>query len=311
MNAKWNAPRTEEGLQKMLAALADARAAGDEATAGYALLELAFLVKWVRSDNDEDPFARSHTLAKEALAIFRKTGDTRGQISAILLAVPFEPPSQRDRMLADAQRLAEESGDQGDLARVIAARARQTAFADAQLARKLQREALDIFRTLNHLSGMANCLFSLAIIGEDADVKRMSGLEAARLYRELGESGEAARAVILALGNCPEPADLVQLESEAQRALAEAQTDGDRGLEGQCYGYLAEIAEANGDMDRGATYLRWKRDLAESDGLTPMERWREEIAMTKTIVALAKKSGNLETLDAMKAELKRLKAAKL
>ncbi|RYG42512.1 hypothetical protein EON79_18725, partial [bacterium] len=65
-DARWNVPETEEGLQTLLARLEESRRAGDEAAVGRGLLALAWLVKWVRSDNDEPPFVRAGTLAQEA-----------------------------------------------------------------------------------------------------------------------------------------------------------------------------------------------------------------------------------------------------
>lgn len=308
--AIWDVPRTEEGLQRLLTLLSEARAARDEATEGRILLALAFIVKWVRSDNDESPFERSHTLALQALEIFRRLGDASGQISALLSAAPFEPRDSSAAMLAQAQQLAAESGNDFEIARVLSARARQMGLVDRAQAKLLTKEALAIFRALGNAGGAAGCLFSLSIADGTPAENREYALEAAKLYREAGNRNEAGHAVMIALMNAKEPGEVVSLEPHIKEALEDAQTTGDRHTEGQCYGYLAQVAEAKGDAEEAAKYLRWKGDLKDSDGLSPLERWRENMAMSKTMIAMAKRMGNKDMGRMFQDELRRLKRNK-
>lgn len=294
----------------MLSLLDAARASGDLAKEGHALLELAFMVKWVRSDNHESPFERSHRLALEALEVFRRAEDVSGQISALLLAHPFERPEQVAEMLAEAERLANALGSELDIARVLAARARKLALTDRDRASVLMHEALALFRKLGNAGGMANCLFSLSITDGTALEKKGYALEAARLYREAGNRDDACKAVQIAVMNAQELGEITALEAEIREGLQDAQAVGDRPSEGRFYSYLAEIAEAKGNAEEAAKYLRWKRDLAESDDLSPLERWKEDVTMTKLMIAMAKRMGAKDTVRGFEDELRRLMRAK-
>jgi hypothetical protein len=290
--------------------LADAREAGDEARLGRLLLDLAYIVKWVRSDNQEPPFERSHTLAIEALGILGRVGDRSGQISALLLAAPFEPKEAAGRMLREADELAGELGTDVEVARVRLAQARSLALMNQDASKQLNHEALELFRRAGHSGGMASCLFALSITNGKTPEKRSYALEAARLHREAGNRDDAGRAVMVALMYSVGQGEIAALEPQIMGVLEDAQAAENRHMEACCYGCLAKIAEANGDLPEAAKYLRWQAELEGSDGLSPHERWKQNLDMTRTLVATAKRMGNLEMVRSFQAELKRLRRKK-
>jgi hypothetical protein len=307
---KWDIPRTEEGLQTLLRYREEARSTGDQETEARALLELAFLVKWVRSDNDEPPFQRSNTLSLEALEIYRQLGNRKGQISALLSACSFQSPVGTSLMLAEAEKLAKELGEDSELVRVIAARARRTALSDPEEGKRLTAVALEMYTRLGDASGMAGCYFSMTISADGSKQKVAYALEAMRLYREVGHLDQAGKAVTLAVMYTHDPRDLIGLKTEVERALKDAQAAGNRSMERMGYGHLAKIAEAEGDVESAEKFLRWQGDLRDSDGLTPLERWENDVEMTRMLVAMGKRNGNSETVKAFQTELRRLKKEK-
>lgn len=302
--------RTEEGLRGALERLAEGRRTGDNHAVGQALLDLAYLVKWVRSDNHQPPFERSHALALEALALFRTLDDSRGVISAILLAVPFESPETAAQLLDEAERLASAGGDGLELARVLGARGRQSALRDRDQAKTQTESALALYRKHGHTQGMAGCHFSLAIMPGTLEAKRAHALEAIRLYRESGNRSEAAKALALAMMNSREPAELLALEPEVRQSLEEAHEVGNRYDERLCYSYLAQLAEARGDAEEAARFWQWEAELNENDAMTRLERWQGAMETTKMIIAMAKRMGSSETVRTFQAELRRLKKNK-
>ena len=83
---------TEAEFLTLLAERDLAKEHGREADYADCLMLLAHFVKWVRSDNHEDPFTRSTTLSLEALAIFERIEDVRGQFLALRYAATGLPP---------------------------------------------------------------------------------------------------------------------------------------------------------------------------------------------------------------------------
>lgn len=303
-------PQTEEGLQQVLRQLGERRAAGDLIEVGNGLLALAFLVKWVRSDTAQPPFVRSHELALEALEVFRRAGDRKGQARALVAASPMAGPEARASMLSEAQSLAADVGDENDVAMTLAAQARALAMSDREGAAALHRRVLDIYRRTGNQRGQAQALFSLAITLRSLEEKRDLALEGARLFRAVGDPSEASRCVSLALMHAKKIEPLANLGGLAQEGLKDALDGGNRSLEHLFYEQLAHIAVAKGQIDEAEKYRRWAADLQDADGLTPRERWEYEVETTKEMIATAKAMGHKDAAKAFQEELKRLKAAK-
>ncbi len=244
-------PRTDESMQAALAQLAQARHTGDQPAAGQALLQLAFLVKWVRSDNDQAPFDRSHTLALEALEIFRQLGDPRGECDALLLAAPFEQ-EDAETMLLRAQSLAIQCGDELMRARVLAARGRRLALYDRPQSKIFIAQALALYRQLGNTRGIASCLLSTSLHNEDLTERRTQLLESSRLFRQAGDLHGSSMAFHLALMNVEDPTEMAALEPEILLALQDAQSTGSTVLQDRYNGYLAQIAAARSDRQNAA-----------------------------------------------------------
>ena len=277
---------------------------------GNGLLALSFLVKWVRSDTVQPPFVRSHELAMQALDVFRQAGHEKGQVRALVTASAMVAPSTRENMLSEAEALADSLGEENLVAMVLAAKARGLAMSDRARATELHRRVLEIYRRTGNQRGQAQSLFSLAIGEGDSAKKRDYAMEAARLYRALGDAGEASRCVSIALMNAEEIQPLTDLEGLVREGLEDALKAANRSQERHFYDKLALIALSKGNVEEADKYRRWSKDLEAADGLTPRERWENDVEMTKTMISMAKTQGNKDATKVFQDELKRLKASK-
>lgn len=297
-------------MQRVLRQLEERRAAGDDAEVAKGLLAMRYLVLWVRSDNGEPPFQRAVTLAREAVTIYRRLDDRRGLLRALLVSTsPFDQEGNA-RILAEAEQIAEALGDDVERARTMAARARQLGLTDRERATALQLEALAIFEREGKAREAAQCLFSLSIHGEET-LKRGYALRAAELYRSVNDRNQSSKCVTLALMNWPiEEGDLDERIALCHQGLRDAQTLESRTTESGFYRELALCATRMGDVEEAAKFRRWHEELADSDGLTPKERKKQAVEMTKMLIAMAKASGNREAIEMFEAELKRIKQEK-
>ncbi len=309
--SKWDVPRTEEGLQQVLRQIEECRANGDEVDLGYGLLALSHLVAWVRSDTDASPFERAHELNHQALEVFQRVHHPKGQLRALLGATSLADPATHAEMLAEAEKIAETTGDEDDLASVLSAKARRLALTDRNSAAELHREVLDTYRRTGNLRGQARSLFALAITEESPpERKRDMALEAAQIYRDFDDPDEASRCMTVAFMNAQGITPIGELEGMAKQGLDDAQKGESRSQEGHWYSKLALIAIANGKEEEAEKYRRWAKDIEDSDGLTPLERWESDVEMTKAMISMAQVQGSPETVKAFREELKRLKANK-
>ena len=305
----WDVPQTEEGLRDVLRRIDECRAAGEENELGKGLLALSHLVKWVRSDTDQVPFARSHELAMEALELFRRTQDEKGQVRALIAATPMAGP-QQDQFLAEAELLAGGIGDEDLLGSVVWAKARATGLSDRERSAALNNQALGIFRRTGNLGGQAGCLFSLSIqLGTSAE-KREFALESAKLYREIGRLKDASRSMSIALMNAEEIDPPAELEKLVLQGLKDSRDSGYGSQEAMFCEKLAKLAAAQGRFGEAADLHRRAKEAEPDDGLTPFERWENDVEMTKSIIALAKAQGSKEAETMFREHLKELKAQK-
>jgi hypothetical protein len=307
----WDLPQTEEGLCTILRQLDEEREAGNDRDVAYGLLAVAHMVLWVRSDTDQNPFVRAHELSSEALALFRRVGDARGQIRALVSCATRVDPATREEMLAEAEELASGLGDVAEEARVISARARSIGMRDRKQASDLTHKALLIYRKLGSLQGQARSLFSIAIY-DDSDQRTLeAALEAAEINRKLDDRAQAARCMTLALMNARDLQKPLEEQSEwALEGLKDALASGNRKLERSFYRDLTEISSSLGEMEDADKYRRWGDLLEEAEGRDPLEKWEDDVEMTRAMIDMAKAQGNAEAVKAFKAELKRLKASK-
>jgi hypothetical protein len=273
-------------------------------------LELSYLVKWVRSDTDLNPFERSRELSLEALDNFRAVGDRSGQVRALIASTALTDPQTRDSMLDEAERLAGELGDDNMVAGVIAGRARGIAMSDSKQAAHLHARALELYLRTGNLRGQANCHFSLSVCGGVSADKRDHALEGAKLNRELGDPAEASRCMSLALMYAEAVEPLANLEPLAMAGLKDALDAGSRSQEAHFYTSLAKIAAAKGQADDAARYNRWAQDIKESDGLSPIERWARDLEMTRMMATWAKEQGDSEAAQSFEEEVERMTKAK-
>ncbi len=306
----WNLPRTEDGLQECLDRIRALRVSDEQIELGNGLLALSFLVKWVRSDTDTPPFQRSYELAMEALSVFRQANDDRGQIRALLGASPFTSSITRDQMLAEAETIAKRLDDERLFALVLAARARSMAMKDEEAAKKLHLETLAIFRRVGSWSDRAQCLISLSIVSGKADEKRDYAIEAAHLYRINEDYDEASRCMSIALMNAKEVTPLIELEALVELGLEDSQRAHNAPQMSHFYDQLALIAAARGQSELAKERHRLAKELEDVDGRSPLERWKEDIEMTKLMIDMCKAQGHQEAEKLFKDELKRLKADK-
>jgi len=307
---KLDFPRTEAGLQSALSLLADSRLAGDETNEGWLLLELCYLVKWVRSDTCEPPFERSQSLALEALDLFRRTGDQRGVAYALMRSSAMAIPSVTDARLQEAEEIARSLEDRLLLAHVIAARSRQMGLRDQEKAKSFALEALAMYRELGDARGIAGCLFSLSIgLGKSKEKVRYA-VESFERYREAGDTEEAGRALHLADMNAESDEELLELEPYFRLALSDAESTGHRSGQQLCHQTLAKIAAAKGDFDAASEHRRLEVELEDDDGLTALEKWEQDVYFTEMLIAAGKRNENAEMQECFEQELARLKKAK-
>jgi hypothetical protein len=270
-----------------------AREEGREADYAECLLLLAHFVKWVRSDNDEPPFVRATTLSLEALPIYERLGDTKGQISALLSAVPGVPPEKATAFLATAMDLAKESGDELQVAKVLNRQAARAGMSDRNLASQLNREALIIYERHGDRSGQAACQYSLIMTSGDDYVARVAALSGADLYESVGDPKMASKCLSLALHFHAKSLTLDTQLKLAERGLKLAQQTTWRSLEGSFYRDLSRIHQEMGNPEESAQYNRWHKEIQDSDGLTEKQRSRNNKRFAKQMSAFAKLTGHL------------------
>ena len=214
---------TEDDLQLVLGEVASAKAEGRAEDLADSLLTLSFVVKWVRSDNDQDPFSRSRTLALEALAIYESIGNKNGIISALLDSLVWQPPEEVDKVLKRALSLAQEIGDELPIAQVYSRMAAHSGMRDRPQAIELNHKAKDIYEKLGQRRGIAFCLNQLVIFYESSDEKAKAGLRAADLFVEDEDFSSAAKSLSMVLGLASNGMTLQERKNLALRLLGYSQ----------------------------------------------------------------------------------------
>jgi hypothetical protein len=306
----WTVPKTEDGLQEVLRRIESSRQAGDDVETGLGLLSLSHLVKWVRSDTDANPMERSRELALEALELFRRIHHKAGQIRALVAALPFSSPLEREEMLEQADALAEGVDDKNCLAMVLAARSRMIALSDFPRAVVLQRQALEIYRALGNLQGQARCLFSLSIYVDVAEEKRDAALESARLSRQLGDPADASRAVTIALMSATSLQPLESMEPIVRQGLQDAIAAQDSGQQAWFYSKLAQIATIQNDPERATFFQALSAKHSNPDGMTPLEKWQFDVGMLTALLEMTTRQESPKAQEMFRTSLEQLKANK-
>ncbi|RYG46029.1 hypothetical protein EON79_11180 [bacterium] len=307
----WDLPLTEEGLQTLLGRLEESHVAGDEAAVAWGMLALAKMVKWVRSDTVESPFVRAAHLSEGASEIFRRLGDERGLLAALRASTTFVSPDTTEARLNEAMEIAERLGDRREIARTLAAQGRALTPGDPKKKIDTTRRALAEFEALDDKAGQAQCLFTLSIRLETNEEKHAMAREAAELFREIGDRNQASKSVTLAVMYGESFLDFPTLEPLIRQGLADAEAAGDLTGQAMFHGHLAKVAAAKGDAAEVTRCLARQKELDQSDSLTPRERRQGEIEMMKTIVTMAKASGDKESIAGFQSELRRLRRAPL
>jgi hypothetical protein len=306
----WNLPETEEGIRRAQEQIEQCRREENYAELGNGLLALGFLVMWVHSDNELSPPMRRQQLALMALDAFRLAGDLKGQVRALIDAIPLADRESKIRMLDEADALATAHGDENLIAMSLAARARAPGVVDRQTAEKLHRQALEMFRRTGNRSGQARCLFSLCLgIGHSRE-KKEQALEGAQLYHEIGNRREAQHCMMLALLNSEEIDPVETQEKLARDGLRMAEEAGSKGKEALFCCRLASILVRAGKIEEAQAFQARTDKADEEAGVSLEERWDNRVSMMKSAVCISKQLGNTEAAKLFRAELKRVKAEK-
>ena len=245
---------TEAEFDTLLAERDLARKESREADYVECLMLLSHFVKWVRSDNHEPPFARATTLALEALAIYERLGNPKGQISALLAATPGSPPEKAAEFLTRANGLAVESGDELQIANVLRLQAARAGMSDRTWSAQLNRDALAIYERHGHRSGQAACYASLVLVSGDDQEALTAALTGADLYEALGDPKNAARCLSMALqfhAKSIKIDDQLRLAERGQRLVQQVTWPG---LEASFYSALGRIHKELGNHEESAKY---------------------------------------------------------
>ena len=306
------ASRTDLGeadLEALVVERNECLARGDELGYARCLLVLAHVVKWVRSENEQHPFERANSLALEALPILERLGDQNGVIGALLMAAPGLGPEKGSQAIDSALEIARTLGDELLVARVLSRRAASLSGADSLRSIEILEECLEIYTRLGQVGGQASCHFSLVIRNSDEGKCLEHALRAAELYRSIQNYKEAAKSMSLALLYF-ENMSLADRRSLTEIALKDAQAAGNRSFEGSIYGRLSKICAEEGDFEDAKRYATWAQEFADSDGMTPKERRREEVAQTKYFANLAESMGQSEAAKSFRQHLAALRKKK-
>ena len=299
-------PQSEEGLQGALAALKTARETGDSAAEGWLLLDLAHLVKWVRSDNEESSFERAHTLSCEAITAFRSNGDNRGVVRALCSASSLAPPKERMRMLAEAEHLARDLGDRAEIAHVLSSRSRILGMTDRAKSAELAHEALAIYRDLDNAVGMGGCLFTLSIHAGESN-KRGYAAEAYECFFRAGKFDDAARMLSIAMMNCTSDQERLDLEPMYREALEKVTSSSGQS---SCVRGLAQIGAIKGNVEEVGMLQAVLEEIEAEDGLPPRDKWEMDVMFLQMLIQTCKRAGHKEALQLFKDELRALRKHK-
>lgn len=303
----WQFPQTPEGVQACVRQMDEVAAAGDERELAYGMLALGRLLLWVPTEGVTSPFLTDHSLSLRALEIFRKVGDRRGEMKALRFASPMS--SRAMEMLDEAEAIALELGDEVELAYTYNRKSSRYGFADKPRAVEYNQKALEILERHGKKEGMAMVLFCLAVQLPTDEESLAAAIRSAELYREVGKPRDASRSWSIATMYVDDK-DHELRERIYQSGLDAAQASGYSSQEATFYALFAQLRIAQGRNEEAQTYLRWERDIEESDGLSPAERLDNQIESTKGFVELAKGMGNEEAVTMFKDELKRLRQLK-
>lgn len=263
------------------------------------------MVKWVRSDTDADPLARSGELASEALEIFRRTNNPKGQVKALVAAVPFAG-DQKNALLEEAEGLAAQIEDENYAASVVWAQARTMAMRDRPKAAALSRKALDLYRKTGNRSGQAGCLFTLATQPDDYEERLSAATEAAEIYRELDRKKDASRSMSLAIMAANHVRTAADIEVLARQGLKDSVESNYWSQAQRFCEHLADALNAQGKDDEADAYRKRAKEFEADDGLTPMQRWQQDVDMTNMLIEQFRTEGNAESEKMFRKRLEEL-----
>jgi tetratricopeptide (TPR) repeat protein len=256
--------RVEAAYTNYSMALAAARADGDKAVEGRALVALAHLVFHHNPHPDKTPFELRKAYGEEALALFKQAGDKAGEASALRILASIAGGRKAIQHLERSLVLSEELGDKEAIASSLERLGATLALADQRKAQGYKERSLALFREIGDKEGEAHAHFGLAVnyMGTDRPKMREHAQAAMALYRETGcEKQVAQMLMFLAWDDMP----LDEQEAYWSETLEICRRLRIDVWAASALDSLGDIAEKRGDHARAAA-LR-----AESAAIRPPE----------------------------------------
>lgn len=102
----------------------------------------------------------------------------------------------------------------------------------------------------------------------------------------------------------------VELKEKTLDILHRAQSEGDHTREQICYGVLSQIAEAEGEKDTAAKYMRWHDEIEASQWNPKLEKWQSDVDITKMLIDSCEQREDMTRAAAFRKQLRELGRSK-